>query len=685
MISFVKIIQFVLLLYNFALLQRDIKEGFIVSGSGTVLDQIDENESDENTSHSSNPDREGTASLPEGALHDYLTSDDVVLEELSLGVIDSGTKMEALKVFRTEENMTDKEYIRRVSNALGFDEEQYNNFARVNINIDINGIGEEDPDQKTSVISRLDLSMLDNVTVKDLPEKIRLKLLSMLRLQRRRKRRQMRALANKKKTAGHDAEVDEGDTDQETDDEDAGNGDLSNNRRNSTAKRNRKRRASQGRPRKVRGSGESMEDISDQETAGRRPGYTEGRHRDTSARGRSASQMSSSFIMDSDEEELSASRSPSDVLAYKESQSRRRSRQINKAVKNRSGQPDTPFQRLGRHPMTAPSNSSSFFGYDGDSDEETWGRGGLMSRVGSSRARVSDSGASYMSELARGGHVTDSQSSMFRKYSRTAGSAGARKDVSFSNLEDQLSYGFLGNDESICDLEDGQSVARPNRARHQSKLKEKGDGVKRPGKYYHSKVIDDMGQATASFADTNMTYGSKQRLSQARVSLIDANIPSPCDSTLVIKRSVVVRPASVKESSQKKKEETEKEFLQTEFLPQVRQEQQENSQNYSENVDQVPALEAPPIEAEITQTSPTQAREKPKLLSKRTIQEKSKPLVSLEDLNFIHRLPVSSAFTYSFYELPNQHREHNESIKKAASRIARRKKETGHFRRKSAP
>ena len=263
----------------------------------------------------------------------------------------------------------------------------------------------------------------------------------------------------------------------------------------------------------------------------------------------------------------------------------------------------------------------------------------------------------------------------------------------FSDLDDQLSYGSLGNDESIYDLEDGQSVTRPNRARRQSKLKEKGDGVKRPGKYYHSKMIDDMGQVTASFADTNMMYGSKQRLSQARISLIDANIPSPCDSTVVIKRSVVVRPASVKESSHKKKEETEKELLQTEFpqiefLPQVRQEQG-NSQSYSENVDQVPALEAPPLEAEITQisgtTSPTQAREKPKLLSKRTIQEKSKPLISLEDLNFIHRLPVSSAFTYSFYELPNQHREHNESIKKAAGRIACRKKETGHFRSKSAP
>ena len=283
--------------------------------------------------------------------HDYLTSDDVVLEELSLAVIDTGTKIEALKAFRTEEKMTDKEYIRRLSEAFGFDEERYNNFARVNINTDIKGTGEEDRDHRTSVISRLgsgeedrdhkisvisrlgtgeedrdhkssvisrlgtdeddrdhktsvisrldtgeedrddktsvisrlgtgeedrdhetsvisrlDLSMLDNMTVKDLPEKIRLKLLSMLRLQRKRKRRQMRALANKK-TVGQDAEVDEGDNDQGTDDEDqTGNGDLSNNRRNSTVKRNRKKRDSQGRPGKVHGSGGSMEDISDQET-----------------------------------------------------------------------------------------------------------------------------------------------------------------------------------------------------------------------------------------------------------------------------------------------------------------------------------------------------------------------------------------------------------------------------------
>ena len=245
-----------------------------------------------------------------------------------------------------------------------------------------------------------------------------------------------------------------------------------------------------------------------------------------------------------------------------------------------------------------------------------------------------------------------------------------------------MSYGALDNDESIYDLEDGPSS---NRARRQSKKKEKGDGVKRPGRYYHSKDIDDMGQVTASFGDTNMMYGSKARLSQARISLIDANIPSQCDSTFVVKRSS--RPTSVKEPSQKKKE-----TIETKNLPQPSQEQEKDLQNCSESMDEVP-----PLEAAVTQiggtTSPTQAREKqsspeekPKKLFKRTLQQKTKPLVSLEDLNVIHRLPVSSAFTFSFYELPNQHREHNESIKKAADRIGRRKKKaSGNFRSKSAP
>ena len=251
-----------------------------------------------------------------------------------------------------------------------------------------------------------------------------------------------------------------------------------------------------------------------------------------------------------------------------------------------------------------------------------------------------------------------------------------------TDLEDQSSYGSLGNAGSIYDLEDGQSVIRPNsmRARRQIKKKEKGDGMKRPGNYYHSRVIDDLGQVTASFVDTSMTYESKARLSNAHVSLTD--LPSPCRSTVWIKRSV-------KEFSQKKKEETETEILQIELLPQVNH-QEENLQNCSESMDQVQALESPSQEVEISQISgttfPTQAQEKPKLLFKRAIQEKRKPLVTLEDLNVIHRLPVSSAFTYSFYELPNQYREHNESIKKAAGRIAcRKKKESDHFRSRSVP
>lgn len=74
--------------------------------------------------------------------------------------------------------------------------------------------------------------------------------------------------------------------------------------------------------------------------------------------------------------------------------------------------------------MTLPSNSSSLFAYDdGDSDEETCGQGRSMSRVGSSRPHVSDSGLLHMS---RGGHVTDSKTSMLRTYSRTTGSARAR-------------------------------------------------------------------------------------------------------------------------------------------------------------------------------------------------------------------------------------------------------------------
>ena len=108
------------------------------------------------------------------------------------------------------------------------------------------------------------------------------------------------------------------------------------------------------------------------------------------------------------------------------------------------------------------------------------------------------------------------------------------------------------------------------------------------------------------------------------------------------------------------------------------------------SIDELPPLEPVVLEASVTTTKKNEQelnreqKEKREKLFKTV--EKRKPLISLEDLNLIHRLPVSSAFTYSFYELPNHHREHNESIKKAVCRIGRRrKKESGHFRSKSAP
>ena len=108
------------------------------------------------------------------------------------------------------------------------------------------------------------------------------------------------------------------------------------------------------------------------------------------------------------------------------------------------------------------------------------------------------------------------------------------------------------------------------------------------------------------------------------------------------------------------------------------------------SIDGLPPLELVVLEASVTTTQEnaqelnSERKEKTKKLFKTV--EKRKPLISVEDLNFILRLPVSSAFTYSFYELPSHHREHNESIKKTAGQIGRRrKKESGHFRSKSAP
>ena len=159
----------------FYLIYRDIKEGYIVSGSGTVLNQI--NGQDTNT----------TLGKDRKSL-DYLLSGEGALEELSLGVIDSGTKIEAFRVLRVDEQTLDEDYVKKVADALGFSQEQYDDFARVNLN-KVRMDYDVESDGKTSFKSRLDLSMLDNILIKDLPEIIKEKLLSILRLQKQRMRR----------------------------------------------------------------------------------------------------------------------------------------------------------------------------------------------------------------------------------------------------------------------------------------------------------------------------------------------------------------------------------------------------------------------------------------------------------------------------------------------------------------
>ena len=66
-----------------------------------------------------------------------------------------------------------------------------------------------------------------------------------------------------------------------------------------------------------------------------------------------------------------------------------------------------------------------------------------------------------------------------------------------------------------------------------------------------------------------------------------------------------------------------------------------------------------------------------------TPNENKISLISLYDLQVVQRLPVTSAFSFSYYELPHQQKVFNESIGRAVKRIGRRKK--GNFRSRSVP
>ena len=62
---------------------------------------------------------------------------------------------------------------------------------------------------------------------------------------------------------------------------------------------------------------------------------------------------------------------------------------------------------------------------------------------------------------------------------------------------------------------------------------------------------------------------------------------------------------------------------------------------------------------------------------------KRSPLFSLYDLRGLHRLPLTNAFSFSYYELPRQHERKNKSIDLASKRIGRKRK--GTIRSRSVP
>lgn len=245
----------------FYLIYRDIKEGYIVSGSGTVLNQI--NGQDTNTTLG-----EDRKSL------DYLLSSEEALEELSLGVIDSGTKIEAFRVLRVDEQTLDEDCVKKVADALGFSQEQYDDFARVNLN-KVRMDYDVESDGKTSFKSRLDLSMLDNILIKDLPEIIKEKLLSILRLQkqriRRKKKKQIATSMNGPDYVEGNYAQSENTSEsfyiQGFDDEDTEHdSNLIENGIRASVKMNRMRRENSGKQGRGQRTGEGLGNMSEQET-----------------------------------------------------------------------------------------------------------------------------------------------------------------------------------------------------------------------------------------------------------------------------------------------------------------------------------------------------------------------------------------------------------------------------------
>lgn len=247
-----------------------------------------------------------------------------------------------------------------------------------------------------------------------------------------------------------------------------------------------------------------------------------------------------------------------------------------------------------------------------------------------------------------------------------------------------MSNDAFGDSDNLYDYDEEDTGNGPKQARRKMRKKEKGEHPKKP-KHYHSIVIEDMSFSHENKSSTHLTstFGSHARLSQMRLSLAslslsNANSAVSCGSMVLTKRSS--RPTSsvmVTEHPQNRKPTPEP--LEVEGA--------------REEIDKVPEMitaEDKTVPVDSDSTSPTQAH-KAESQSNESIEElfanpyRGKSLLSIEDFNVIHRLPLSSAFTFSFFEVPRQHRLHNETIRKAANQIGRRKKPSSHFRTKSAP
>ena len=102
---------------SFRSYSSDIKEGFVVSGSGTVLGEFAEEEFQDGKTH-----HPGAYSiLSTLGLRDYFLSDNVNLEDLSLSQIDLLTIIEAFKYEGDPQHFDKEAYVTNVAEALGLD------------------------------------------------------------------------------------------------------------------------------------------------------------------------------------------------------------------------------------------------------------------------------------------------------------------------------------------------------------------------------------------------------------------------------------------------------------------------------------------------------------------------------------------------------------------------------------